>query len=46
MMIEKVIGEFQQAKKSRLWVPAIEKIFHQQFLGLHWEQTGNEQNRI
>ena len=46
MMIEKVIGEFQQAKKSRLWVPAIEKIFHQQFLGLPWEQTGAEQNWI
>ena len=32
---EKVTGEFQQAKNSRLWVPEIEKIFHQQFLGIH-----------
>ena len=27
----KVIGEFQQAKNSRLLVPEIEKTFHQQF---------------
>ena len=46
MMIEKMNGEFQQAKNSRLWVPEIEKIFHQQCLGLPWEQTGVEQNRI
>ena len=46
MMIEKVIGEFQQAKNSRLWVPEIEKIFHQLLLGLPWEQTGVEQNGI
>ena len=46
MMIEKMTGEFLQAKNSRLGVPEIEKIFHQQFLGLPWEQTGVEQNRI
>ena len=46
MMIEKVTGKFLQAKNSRLWVPEIEKIFHQQFLGLPWEQRGVEQNRI
>ena len=46
MMIEKAIGEFQQAKNSTLRMPEIEKIFHQQFLGLPWEQTGVEQSRI
>ena len=44
MMIGKVIGEFQQAKNSRLWMPEIEKIFHQKFLGLPWEQTEVDQN--
>ena len=46
MMIEKATGEFQQARNSRLWVPEIEQIFHQQFLSLPWEQTGVVQNRI
>ena len=46
MVIEKVIGEFQQAKNSRLWVLELEKIFHQQFLRLFWVQTGVEHNRI
>ena len=46
MMIEKMTGKFQQAKNSRLWVPEIEKIFHQHFLSLPWEQTGVEQNRV
>ena len=46
MIIEKLIGEFQQEKNSRLWVPEIQKIFHQQFLDLPWEKTGVEQDRI
>ena len=46
MMIEKVIAEFPQAKNSRLWVHEIEKIFHQHFLGLFWEQTEVEQSMI
>ena len=44
MMIETVINEFQQAKNSRLWVPEIEQMFHQLFLGLPWEQTEVDQN--